>query len=352
MTSLSDARNRPRFRVRRHALAAVLLLTTILGGATARAAELSSDGGATDSGPFPVTVHAPVSVGQGEVLTVSVTGERLSEVTVTLTLPGGAGMSTAAWREAAQPGTGREAWVALLGVPSTAGTGTASLSVTVGHAASPADRPASSMTPSPRSVQVVPRTFRHERIALDSAMSDLRTSDDPRKAEQSRVLWNLLQTVDPAARYHTGAFRVPVSGYRQTSFFGDRRDFRYRDGGQADAIHNGWDLAAPTGTPVVAPGAGRVVMARDRVLTGLTVVLEHLPGVYTMYYHMDSLAVDEGDAVAAGAPLGTVGSTGLSTGPHLHWELRVAGQAVSPEPFLAGPLVDRAALLGSLSTLP
>ena len=93
-------------------------------------------------------------------------------------------------------------------------------------------------------------------------------------------------------------------------------------------------------------------MAEDRIITGLSVVLEHLPGVFSLYYHLDSMDVSEGDLVSTGTTLGTVGSTGLSTGPHLHWELRVSGVAVDPNRHLERPLIDTTAIVRSLSTVP
>jgi murein DD-endopeptidase MepM/ murein hydrolase activator NlpD len=74
-------------------------------------------------------------------------------------------------------------------------------------------------------------------------------------------------------------------------------------------------------------------MAEARIVTGNTVILEHLPGVYSIYMHMDSMAVFVGQVVPRGAPIGSSGMTGLSTGPHLHWELRVCGVPCDPEAF-------------------
>ena len=91
---------------------------------------------------------------------------------------------------------------------------------------------------------------------------------------------------------------------------------------------------------VVAAGAGTVVMARFRIITGLTVVIEHLPAVYSLYYHLSRLNVAVGERVEPGTALGTVGSTGLATGPHLHWEVRAAGVAVDPDVLVTTPLVD------------
>ena len=75
-------------------------------------------------------------------------------------------------------------------------------------------------------------------------------------------------------------------------------------------------------------------MAESRISTGWSVVVEHLPGLYSLYYHMSELSVKEGDMVSQGQLLGKSGATGLATGPHLHWEVRLNGSAVRPEFFL------------------
>ena len=76
-------------------------------------------------------------------------------------------------------------------------------------------------------------------------------------------------------------------------------------------------------------------MAENRISTGWSIVIEHLPGVYSLYYHMDSLTVEKGDMVKQGTLIGYSGATGLATGPHLHWEVRVNGNAVNPDFFVS-----------------
>lgn len=195
-----------------------------------------------------------------------------------------------------------------------------------------------------RPLEIESREFRSERIALTSALTALRSEYDPRKVEESRVLTDLLFSADPLAVHHPGRLGWPLTpDTRRTSLYGDRRTYLYSDGATAPAIHVGLDLASPAGTPIASAGRGVVRMARDRIVTGLTVVIEHLPGVYTLYYHLNELAVEEGELVDTGRIIGTVGATGLATGPHLHWELRVAGVAVSPESAtVRGLLVDAA----------
>jgi len=190
-------------------------------------------------------------------------------------------------------------------------------------------------------VRVAATAFSSERIRFDRSLSVLMTAPDSRKDEELRRLRAELEAFRPGAVRHTGALTAPVAGARQTAAFADRRQYLYAVGGSSQSLHNGVDLAAPVGTPVLACGAGRVVLAADRLLSGKTVVLEHLPGVYTLYFHLSELAVEEGQEVQAGARIGAVGMTGLATGPHLHWEMRVNASPVDPRVYLGRPLIDK-----------
>lgn len=99
-------------------------------------------------------------------------------------------------------------------------------------------------------------------------------------------------------------------------------------------FHSGVDLAANTGTPVLAARAGRVTRAGWWGTYGNAVAIEHLDGSETRYAHLSSVAVEAGRVVRQGDVIGAVGSTGASTGPHLHFEIRLAGLAVDPLPYL------------------
>ncbi|MFT6818613.1 MAG: murein DD-endopeptidase MepM/ murein hydrolase activator NlpD [Myxococcota bacterium] len=122
----------------------------------------------------------------------------------------------------------------------------------------------------------------------------------------------------------------PVSG-RLSSAFGSRRDPIEGH----DRHHAGMDIAAPTGTKVRAALSGTVVSSGRRGGYGNTVVVEHADGTQALYAHCSRLDVQTGDPIRAGQTIAAVGSTGRSTGPHLHFELRVNGEAVDPESRLS-----------------
>jgi murein DD-endopeptidase MepM/ murein hydrolase activator NlpD len=92
----------------------------------------------------------------------------------------------------------------------------------------------------------------------------------------------------------------------------------------------GLDIAAPTGTPIRADNAGRVVLARALVMHGTTVVIDHGLGVTSIFLHQSALRCHEGQRVHRGDVIGLVGQTGVATGPHLHWGVYVHGTPVSP----------------------
>ncbi len=192
--------------------------------------------------------------------------------------------------------------------------------------------------------------FRSEDISLNQSMSDLRSSDDPEKLAQSRKLWSVLAAVGKGEVSPCEVMISPVEEYIMTSWFGDRRKFLYTDGGNAASIHTGVDMAADTGTPVLVPLAGTVVLSEFRILTGYTAVLEHYPGVYSLYYHMDSLDVKAGQKMQAGEKIGELGSTGLVTGPHLHWELRVNTIPVNPMKYLDTSLIDKDEIMAMIDS--
>ena len=126
---------------------------------------------------------------------------------------------------------------------------------------------------------------------------------------------------------------VPTKG-ELTSPFGERFDPFSGE----PSTHRGIDITAPLGTPVAAAGAGRITQASKQGGYGLTVVIDHGDGLLTRYAQLDDMTVRWGDVVAAGERIGAVGSSGRSTGPHLHFEVRRGDEWV--DPALELPLED------------
>ncbi len=178
------------------------------------------------------------------------------------------------------------------------------------------------------SVWVRKRSFPTQRITLRGNKAGLRAT----AYELKRVReFKALQTPQ---KFWNGSFLRPNKG-RVSTIYGVRR---YYNGKFAkNYYHRGVDYAGGSGSPVISPAAGRVVLvgkvSQGFRVHGNTVGLDHGHGVVSIFLHLKRINVKEGDIVKAGQLIGGVGSTGASTGPHLHWGLYVNGQAVDPVPW-------------------
>jgi len=175
------------------------------------------------------------------------------------------------------------------------------------------------------------RVFPTQRLWLGSASSSL----EPTEWELNRV--QEFKALTTPERYWQGAFLRPNQG-AVTTGFGVRR---YYNGEFAkDYYHRGIDYGGALGSPVVAPAAGQVALvglvAQGFRLHGNTIGLDHGQGVTSIFLHLSRIDVREGERVRAGQVIGAVGSTGISTAPHLHWGLYVHGQSIDPIPWLQG----------------
>ena len=211
-------------------------------------------------------------------------------------------------------GTGWSGW-SLIPLDAEAGTGRAE--VHAGPATTAQD------------VVLVAKAFPVEKLRVAEAFVEPPPEVAARLAAE-KVRLDALYAVRRAAVAPPAPFVRPVPG-EPTGVFGTKRLFN----GRPRAPHPGLDLRAASGTPVQASGRGVVALAENLYYSGNTVILDHGGGLFTLYAHLSSFAVKEGEAVEAGTILGRSGATGRVTGPHLHW-----GAKVGDEPFDPTALLD------------
>ena len=173
---------------------------------------------------------------------------------------------------------------------------------------------------------VAPRAWRIERLnrlpkfpAPDPVMAQLRP------AELAQIAAARAQVTDATGWRQT--VRWPAIG-RISGLFGAQRIYR----GEPGSYHSGIDIARPTGTPVVAPADGVVILAADHPFTleGNLLMIDHGHGLNSAFLHLSRIDVRVGDHVRQGDPIGAVGATGRATGPHLHWSLRWRDARLDP----------------------
>jgi len=282
----------------------------------------------------PWTLTLPTEARPGEGIPVIIDGEKtLSDVVITLSIPGEADDPRIQSRGyyAYTTLTGKSRFLAIIPIPADFPSGLYSLSISAKLAQAPVLSATHPLT-------IVPRQFPNEIVHLNKHNSAIKQDVSPERMAQIRLLNDILYFQDHEGYRFYGPWQVPVTATRRTSDFAHKRTYRYSNGKEEKATHWGIDFGIPTGTPVFASGDGKVVLATFRITTGWTVVIEHLPGLYSLYYHMDSLSCSEGETVRAGTLIGQSGSTGLSTGPHLHWEFRLNGIAMDPDWFVSKTL--------------
>ena len=173
---------------------------------------------------------------------------------------------------------------------------------------------------------------RVQQLKVPPSQVNLSPEDEARVAERTAKKCARRSTASRPMRPSTLRLAQPVPG-RRSSSFGLRRMFN----GESRNPHSGMDIAAPTGTPIKAPLAGRVVDVGSYFFNGNNVVIDHGQGLLTMYCHLSKIRVEVGQELKRGEVLGEVGATGRVTGPHLHWGVSLNGAMVDPALFLPPP---------------
>ncbi len=284
----------------RLAAAVLLLAALILGCAGSLRAQGARPGIAIKTSP------AVVRQGQTFRLTVQ-TSEELKGVSVRF-----AGRSWALYT------TGQNSWLTILGTDPTMPVGKQVVAVEGVTVSGTVVRTRTDVT-------VTKVTFPTRRITFNPEIQKLITPEAV--ARERRAVQEALRVRHPEALWEAPML-VPAEG-RMSSPYGVLSIYQ----GRVSGFHGGADIAADAETPVRAAGRGIVRVAELLPLSGNAVMIDHGWGVLTLYMHMHEFRVAAGQRVERGDIVGLVGSTGLSTGPHLHWELRVNGVKVDPLPW-------------------
>ncbi len=163
--------------------------------------------------------------------------------------------------------------------------------------------------------------------ASKSKLQDLEKKEDEMIALSKELAKKITQLSSTTAKYAGGVLAWPTPGYtRISSPFGYRIHPIYK----VRKFHTGVDIDAPSGATIVAANSGKVIMAGWNGGYGNCVIIDHGGGLATLYAHQSKIMVQEGDYLKKGDTVGKVGTTGLSTGPHLHFEARKSGNTTNP----------------------
>ena len=182
-----------------------------------------------------------------------------------------------------------------------------------------------------KTFNIYSRTFKTQYLVVSAALNQS-NNNEKANLEYSNIV-KPARTVTDIEKLWEGDFIMPVEGRLTTDF----AEIRYNNNVLSSSRHSGLDLAVPLGTPVHAPNNGKVTLAAGGLLsTGNTIVIDHGMGLFTSYYHLNKMNVKAGDAVNKGDVIGTVGTTGFSTGPHLHYAVSIYNTNVNTYQPLAG----------------
>lgn len=168
---------------------------------------------------------------------------------------------------------------------------------------------------------------------LERNLKALEAEEDKLIEQANKLEADIIKLQRNTGPYEGGQMKWPVPGYsRISSPFG----YRIHPILKTKKLHTGIDIPASTGTPIVAAAAGTVIYTGTLGGYGKTVMVDHNGGIVTLYAHNSSIVVKEGQVVKKGDTIAKAGSTGMSTGPHLHFEVRENGVYVDPMPYLKG----------------
>jgi murein DD-endopeptidase MepM/ murein hydrolase activator NlpD len=174
------------------------------------------------------------------------------------------------------------------------------------------------------SFEVLTKDFPVQHLTVDESKSTLSKENLERHNHERALILKMFTQSQPTQLWGK-SFTQPLQG-RLSTPFGVKRFINK----QPRNPHSGVDIAAPSGTPVKASAAGVVSLTGEHFFAGKSVYIDHGQDIFSMYFHLDSIAVQDGQTVAKGDIIGRVGATGRATGPHLHWGVRMYDTPIDP----------------------
>ncbi len=176
-------------------------------------------------------------------------------------------------------------------------------------------------------VNILAKSFKTQHLQVTEEQEAMRRNTERIAADQVKV--DAARSQSEPRFLFDEPFALPTEGRRSTPF-----GFTRYINGKYSGSHRAIDIAAPQGTPILATAAGKVVLSEELYLTGNAIYIDHGMGLFSQYAHLYELHVEAGDEVEAGQVIGLVGTTGFSTGPHLHLAFWLHGVQVNPDQFI------------------
>ncbi|MGZ0049438.1 M23 family metallopeptidase [Brevibacillus gelatini] len=173
---------------------------------------------------------------------------------------------------------------------------------------------------------ILPKSFGVDKLTVSKQMNAMRQDTARIHADQQKI--NAARASSRPTPYFTEPFTMPANGTLTTPY-----GYQRVVNGVPANRHAAIDIANKTGTPIWASNHGKVVLADSLYLTGNTIIIDHGLNVFSIYAHLSKLAVATGQEVKQGQVIGLMGTTGFSTGPHLHYGMLIGNTYVNPQPF-------------------
>ena len=184
-------------------------------------------------------------------------------------------------------------------------------------------------------ITIKPRAFHIQQLFISKEI-ETSTRNEAANAEYDKY-FTPVRLASSGSLYYTDPFVLPAKGRLSTEY----GETRYVNGSPTSYRHSGIDIASPKGTPVYAVNRGKVVLSMFLTLTGNTIVIDHGQGLFSIYFHMNERLAEQDSIVERGQQIGTIGTTGFSTGPHLHFTMSYFERNIEPGWLLANTSITQ-----------